>query len=100
MSQYRMLADHFIGGQVLPAGSIQSTADVGGTLPVGWVPSLQSEPMDSGAVAAFWSRGPGLCGHIDNGFKTWPPVTYWKKLSNGTWQLTGLGSSLGPVGGG
>ncbi len=100
MSRYRFLADHSIDGEYYEAGTTASTADAGGTLPVGWVPSGNVDPLDTAAVTAFWSAGPYLCGLIRqqwSGIYVAPPVTYW--TPTGTpglreYKLTGLGAAL------
>jgi hypothetical protein len=108
MSKYLMLEDHYVNGQYLPAGTIQSTIDIGGLLPIGWIPTPNVDPLDTSAVAAFYAAGPARSGliYID-------PTTYWITIStpadfspvdfspvdfstNSTshsWGLTGLGSN-------
>jgi hypothetical protein len=103
MSIYRLLADHLIpvgGGMIVSAGSIQSTADVGGLLPPNWTPSNAVDPLDTAAVTAFFAAGvqvwPG-CTIGVNGFLTAAPKTYWRitdRVSD-QWSLTGLGAGLG-----
>lgn len=107
MSTYLMLEDHYINGQYMLAGTTQSTADVGGLLPTGWVPTPNVDPLDTAAVNAFYAAGPVISGSINI-----KPITYWAQirtsdfspanfssidfatnvLSN-TWSLTGLGSN-------
>jgi len=63
MSTYRLLADHYINNQLLPAGTTQTTADIpGGLLPANWQPSNAVEPLDTPAVNAFYAAGPQLLG--------------------------------------
>ncbi len=104
MSTYRFLAPHSVGQFYYEAGSTASTADTGGTLPTGWVPSNMVDPLDAAAVNALWSAGPQQLGSIHNYFSTQyvaPPVTWWRPTNipgGGTsWQLQGLGSSLPPI---
>jgi hypothetical protein len=100
MSSYRFLEDHSIGSFYYPAGTTAATADVGGTLPAGWTPTPNVDPLDAPAVAAFFAQGPVKCGPV---IAQWsyqsvgPPVTYWAKQSNGEYALTGLGSALSPL---
>jgi hypothetical protein len=75
MSAYRFLQDAYIGDRYYEAGTIYSTADVGGTLPIGWEPNGNVEPLDGDAVTAFYNAGPS------------PPQ----------WKLTGLGASKAPI---
>jgi hypothetical protein len=99
-----MLSPHSINGYIFPAGSIQSTADAGGLLPVGWVPSGSSEPLDSAATTAFYAAGiqwwiPQF-GSLS--FQIANPLTYWKVVGQvaggfALWQLTGLGSALAQI---
>jgi hypothetical protein len=96
MSTYYLLADHAIGPYVFPAGSTQSTADAGGLLPTGWSPSNNVDPIDAGALAAFYANGPCTCS--PRPFVR-PPKTFWKRTPGANsgvmfWSLTGLGSGL------
>jgi hypothetical protein len=110
MSQYRFLSDHWIGGQYYPAGTTASTADViGGSLPVGWVPSGAVDPIDAPALAAFFNAGPqGPLNPVRTqftGIDVVPPITAWKPVAGTatptrTYRLTGLGAALPPVFGG
>jgi hypothetical protein len=104
MATYRFLADHSIGQFYYSAGTTASTADVAnGTLPVGWTPSNMVDPLDASALSAFYSAGPQLLGLARtqfNGISVSPPVTYWRGTPLGAltqYQLTGLGSALGPI---
>jgi hypothetical protein len=102
MASYRLLADHYVGGVVHLAGTTLSTADVGGTLPTGWVPSGQVDPLDGDAVQAFWDAGPQGLGLVRQRWTGTPvprPVTYWVPYPAGGGTspmiLTGLGAGLG-----
>jgi hypothetical protein len=104
MARYMLLTDHFLpGGAYAPAGSIVSTVDVGGTLPVGWI-SNAVDPLDAAAVQVFWQAGPQtmplLVRQCWSGVPVSAPVTYWRALPGNTtmWQLTGLGAGLPPIG--
>ena len=104
MAQFRLLGDHSIANQVLLAGTIQATADVGGVLPVNWKPTGNSEPLDSAALTLFYNAGPQVPGLVRQQWSTIglaPPVTYWRATSPLTgptsWQLTGLGAGLAPI---
>lgn len=111
MSKYLLLEDHYINGQYLLAGTTQSTLDVGGLLPTGWIPTPNVDPLDTAAVAAFYAVGP-----VQAGLVYVKPTTYWTRLlfidfspadfnpidfatadSNNPWGLTGLGSNLPPI---
>jgi hypothetical protein len=100
MSSYYLLADHSIGGLYFPAGSTQSTADVGGLLPTGWQPSNNCDPLDAGALAAFYAAGPCL---PSPRLFVRPPKTFWKitpqpgNPSAMQWTLQGLGIALAAV---
>jgi hypothetical protein len=98
MSVYRFLQDHNIGGVTYLAGTTASTADVGGTLPTGWVPSGQVDPLDPQAVEDFFNAGVQLTGPVRQQWSNQPvpvPKTYWVKTGPNQWSLTGLGSNLG-----
>jgi hypothetical protein len=102
MASYRLLVDHYIGDRYLEADSVVTE---GRDIPVGWVPSLSVDPLDSDAVQKFWNQLPGplLCEEF-----AWPggsrrsdvskpaPAIYWRKIDNDTFILTGGGASLGP----
>jgi hypothetical protein len=100
MSTYYLLADHSIGGLYFPAGSTQSTADSGGLLPVGWTPSNNCDPLDAGALAAFYANGP--CLPSPRGTVR-PPKTFWKITPQPTnpsamqWSLQGLGIGMASI---
>jgi hypothetical protein len=105
LSQYRFLSDHSIRGQYYSAGSTASTADVGGTLPVGWVPSGAVDPVDPAALAAFYAAGPQVPGNPIRtqftGIDVVPAITFWRRVSGTNpfvlFGLTGLGVNLPPV---
>jgi hypothetical protein len=83
------------------AGDTASTADVGGTLPIGWVPNGNVDPQDNAAITAFWNAGPQLAGLVRAQWSTQAvntPAIYWTpfNLALFQYQLTGAGASLGP----
>jgi hypothetical protein len=105
MSAYRFLQDHSISGAYYQAGTVASTADVGGTLPVNFQPTGACEPLDAPAVAAFYAMGPQLRALIRQqwvGLPVAKPVTYWIPNPTPTqpgnsareYVLTGLGAGL------
>jgi hypothetical protein len=95
MSTYRMLQAHSIAGVYFEAGAIASTADVGGQLPSGWVPSPNCEPLDEGAVNAFYAAGPT---HRGGGGQTyWLASPVPGNSSVMSYSLTGLGAGLSPI---
>src|SRR5262245_61994633 len=59
MAIYRMLSDHWIGNQILEAGTLQND-NPGGLLPSGWVPTVGVDPQDQDAINKFWLAGPGV----------------------------------------
>lgn len=96
MSTYRFLHDHYVNGFTYLAGTTGATADAGGTLPIGWVPSGSVDPIDTNAVNAFWQAGvqmPGLIRAQWSGLPVAAPVTRWVPIAqpNPTmlYQLTG-----------
>jgi hypothetical protein len=102
MSTYRFLQDHSIAGVTYLAGTTASTGDVGGTLPLGWRPTGQVDPLDAAAVQDFWNAGPQLLGLVRQqwtGQPVIPPSTYWIPYPAGggtrPYILTGLGAGLG-----
>jgi hypothetical protein len=102
MSSYRFLEDCYVD-RFYQAGTIASTADVGGTLPTGWIPNNNVDPLDGPAVTAFYNAGPQQCGLVRDQFNqtiVQLPTTYWQQVA-GTkptkWLLVGLGVLLAPV---
>jgi hypothetical protein len=92
-SQYLFLEDHYINGNYIPAGTIASNADL---LPAQWVPTPNVDPLNTGAVNAFYAAGPGIQGPVRTQFTPLPvrqPVTYWRQVGPDIWALTGLGSN-------
>ena len=103
--KYRLLLPHWLNNTYYDANSIITE---GVDVPFGWVPTLAVDPLTTTAVQAFFNAGPRGGGQYEdlnmtNTFRAafnvlMPPVTYWKQ-SGGFWTLTGLGATLGPVGG-
>jgi hypothetical protein len=101
VAKYRLLADHYVGNNYLEAGAIVTT---GVELPIGWVPSLSVDPLDSDAVLAMFN---GVPGQLLPEVFAWPggsrfsnvdkpaPSTYWQKAGTDVSALTGSGTSLG-----
>lgn len=86
---YYMLEDHWINEHYLQAGTIQKTADLGGNLPINWVPSPNVDPVDANAVAAYTAAGyrpRGLIRMQYSNLPVNPPVYNWR-LVNGVWVL-------------
>jgi hypothetical protein len=104
MSVYRLLQDHYVNNLYFSAGSTQSTADVGGLLPFGWIPTPACDPLDAPAVAAFYAAGPKplIFQFGTLSFQVSPPKTSWLATpipGSGftSYQLTGLGSGMPAV---
>jgi hypothetical protein len=101
VARYRLLQTHYVNDRLLEAGSVVTT---GAELPNGWLPTGSVEPLDADALAAFYAAGPQDCElarvtAVGRGVSV-PldaPVTFWKLVSGGRWQLTGLGAALPPV---
>jgi hypothetical protein len=109
MATYRALQDIDLGknwGPVL-AGTILTDQPPVPNIPVGWVPPAAVDPLDTGAVTAFWNAGVQLLGLVRqqwNGINVVPPVTFWKvdpAAGPGNpyrqFVLAGLGAGLGMV---
>jgi hypothetical protein len=95
------LQDHYVNGVTYLAGTTASTLDAGGTLPVGWIPTGQVDPLDTAAVNAFWVAGPLLTGSIRqqwSNLSVAPPVTRWVDATTPNlyreYVLNGLGTGL------
>jgi hypothetical protein len=105
MSRYRFMSAHFIGNRYYAAGEVASTRDViAGSLPLSWIPTPASEPLDAAAAAAFWAAGPWSESQID--LFVAPPLTYFAGVAgsstpNKLYALTGpLGVGFAPKFGG
>jgi hypothetical protein len=105
MASYRFLEDAFIGQDYYQAGSVASTADVGGTLPIGWIPNPNVDPQDAAGTLAFYNAGPRPLGLVRTQslmLPVLPPTTYWKSSPIAgspamSWTLTGLGAAFAAV---
>lgn len=110
MATYRALADIDLGKNwpQVQAGTILTDQPPVPNIPVGWSPPGAVEPLDAGAVTAFWNAGvqfPG--GPIRpqwSGVSISPPTTKWivdPAASPGNpyrqYVLSGLGAGLGMV---
>jgi hypothetical protein len=95
MSLYRLLTAHSIAGVYYEAGSIASTADVGGQLPSGWLPSPNCEPLDTPATNAFYAAGPS--GRGGGGQTYWVASSVPGNPSVMSWSLSGLGQGMPPI---
>jgi len=102
MAKYRFLQDCVdANGLYYRAGTVASTADVGGSLPSNFIPAAV-DPLDAAAIQAFWNAGPqqlGLCRPQWNGIGVAPPSIYWISYPQGGGTkpmiLTGAGATLG-----
>lgn len=100
MSTHYLLAYHYVGGLYFPAGSTQATADSGGLLPTNWSPSNNVDPLDAGALAAFYANAPCL---PSPRLFVRPPKTFWKMAPQPAnpgvmkWSLAGVGAALAAV---
>lgn len=86
---YYLLEDLYINDQYLPAGTIQKTADLGGSLPVNWEPNPNVDPVDDNAIAAYTAAGYRPRGLTRAQFSTVPmtgPNWVWQ-LRNGVYVL-------------
>ena len=112
--KYFLLVPHFIKGTWLDAWE---TVTDGVEVPPNWIPTLGVDPKNAAAVQAFYNAGPRPSTEGKGelyGYQGWqfpsrfpipgaqsaiqPPATYWIRLANGLWKLTGLGSSFPPIG--
>lgn len=86
---YYLLEDHWIGDVLLPAGTIQQTADIGGLLPAGWTPGPNVDPVDANAVAAYTAAGPRDRGLSRQQYYNIPvyPANYVWRMIQGQWRL-------------
>jgi hypothetical protein len=109
MSTYRFLQDAYVNGYYYLAGSSAATADVSptstvpNTLPIGWKPNGNVDPLDANAVTAFYALGPQPLGLVRGSFQlVAAPTTYWKATpitgsDAMSYSLTGLGDALTPI---
>jgi hypothetical protein len=82
---YYLLEDLYINEHYLPAGTIQTTQDLGGVLPIGWVPNPNVDPVDANAVAAYTAVGYQSRGLSRQQFTVLPvlPPNYVWQIING-----------------
>ena len=92
---YYMLEDQWVDNKFyLPAGTIQTTQDLGGVLPLNWVPNPNVDPVDAGAVAAYTAVGyqpRGLSRQQYTSTPVLPPNYVWQQI-NGLWTLVKVAS--------
>jgi len=92
---YYMLEDQWVDNKFyLPAGTIQSTRDLGGVLPLNWVPNPNVDPVDAGAVAAYTAVGYQARGLTRTQFASLPiraPNYVWQQI-NGVYVLVKVGN--------
>jgi|SRR5215472_4060384 len=109
-AQYIVLQPHWINNIYYDVGqTIAETSNDGpGQVPVGWIPTLAVDPINSFAVTAFYNAGPRGISYED--LAQWAnsqwanvspsPVytakTFWVKHGN-QYSLTGLGAGLPPI---
>lgn len=113
-ASYRLLQDHYLSNQLVPAGTTITEGD--GICPIGWVPTPNVDPLNTQAVQNFYNAGPQQGGLIRQQFTPTvgspflpigPPVTYWLNVGGFSggfspgfmggiplWQLTGLGANI------
>lgn len=91
---YYMLEDHWINDHYLQAGTYQTTVDLGGVLPLNWVPTPNVDPVDANAIAAYKAVGYTLRGLSRTQFTQLPirPPNYVWQLVNGQYVLVKVGS--------
>jgi hypothetical protein len=82
---YYLLEDLYINEHYLPAGTVQSTQDLGGVLPLNWVPNPNVDPVDTGAIAAYTAVGyqpRGLMRQQYSSIPVLPPNYVWQMINN------------------
>jgi hypothetical protein len=86
---YYLLQDLYINEHYLPAGTIQTTLDLGGVLPVNWVPNPNVDPVDANAIAAYRAVGYQPRGLSRQQFTVTPvlPSNYVWQMINNEWAL-------------
>jgi len=101
---YRLLVDHYILNTYLLANT---TVTEGIEVPLGWVPTIAAEPLNTTAIQNYWNAGPSGVSSAQYGidyfsapFFLGPPTrvgVFWQQIagSAGRFQLTGAGASLG-----
>lgn len=108
---YRLLVKHYLGGVYYEAGTI---VHEGVEVPIGWVPTIATEPLNAAAIVSYWNAGPP--GAVERSQDFYPfvsqyisvfrrqtgprplPGVYWQQVPGtaSTYILTGDGASLGP----
>jgi hypothetical protein len=82
----------------------------GGAIPVGWIPTVAVDPLNSAAIQAYWNAGPRAVASAEYSLTYYssaplvpdepgskPPAVQWKAVPGTTnaFQLTGAGAALG-----
>lgn len=98
-AQYLLLIDHYLATGYTPAGT---TVTEGIEIPIGWIPTLAVDPLNTLAIQNFWNAGPPQFDSEVYRDQYQPgiplfrrPVVYWQFVSPGTFILTGPGATLG-----
>jgi hypothetical protein len=81
---YYLLQDLYINEHYLPAGTIQTTQDLGGVLPLNWVPNPNVDPVDTNAVVAYTAAGfvsRGLMRQQFSPIPVLPPNYVWQTIN-------------------
>jgi hypothetical protein len=92
---YYILEDQWVDNRFyLPAGTIQSTQDLGGVLPLNWVPNPNVDPVDVGAVVAYTAVGYQPRGLFRQQYAGIPvtPANYVWQFINGAYVLVKVAS--------
>jgi hypothetical protein len=100
MASYLFLQPAYVGDRFYDAGGVYATSDAGGTLPIGWEPNPNVDPLDAAAVDAFYARGPQqqdlVCStYVDNGVRV--PRVFWRQLPGSPIRYELVGSNKPPI---
>jgi hypothetical protein len=85
-------------GTVLGPGRIVTDTGPGAQLPPGYIPNGCCDAQDADGAQKMWNAGP-IAPTID--LFVAPPLCFWKAVAGSSsptrsYQLTGIGASLGP----
>lgn len=99
-AKYLLLVDHYLATGYTQAGTVVTE---GVQIPVGWLPTLAVDPLNTSAVLAFWNNGPRGQQDAEKARDFFPfipftaPQVYWAAVpgQQGVYVLTGAGALLG-----
>src|SRR5437868_3003596 len=99
LPSYLLLTDHYLATGYTPAGT---TVTEGKEIPIGWIPTLAVDPLNTVAIQAFWNAGPRALAEAEASREFYPvagnifrrPVVYWIRTNLPTNLVTESGAQI------